>query len=240
MAPFSFIKTSILIFAYLFLWYQINDHHQVSALSTLKDDDVSDTTSLTSSDEDINKTHGRLKTAQGNGKNIPPSSHQEESDDNDVSTLLGSIDNELLEDTLSGQTPCSSKRGKNSSKGLGTKIKECCKKLKHYKNKNKILLTTVLVLSVLYPLALIALILGLLMSNSIGDNMPAFYICLITVPVIIVLIYFGILFWFCRSKVWIKCITQNDEIRKCLREEIQKAQHNHLTDNNKPRPRPQQ
>ncbi|SBO26311.1 hypothetical protein, conserved in P.knowlesi [Plasmodium knowlesi strain H] len=29
MAPFSFIKTSILIFAYLFLWYQINDHHQV-------------------------------------------------------------------------------------------------------------------------------------------------------------------------------------------------------------------
>ncbi|CAA9988516.1 hypothetical protein, conserved in P.knowlesi [Plasmodium knowlesi strain H] len=37
MAPFFFIKTSTLIFAYLLLWYQTNYHHQVSALSTLND-----------------------------------------------------------------------------------------------------------------------------------------------------------------------------------------------------------
>ncbi|CAA9991143.1 hypothetical protein, conserved in P.knowlesi [Plasmodium knowlesi strain H] len=71
MAPFSFIKISTLIFAYLFLWYQTNYHHQVSALSSLKDDDVSDTTSLTSSEEDINKTHGRLKTLQSDGPHVP-------------------------------------------------------------------------------------------------------------------------------------------------------------------------
>ncbi|CAA9986711.1 hypothetical protein, conserved in P.knowlesi [Plasmodium knowlesi strain H] len=225
MAPFSFIKTSTLIFAYLFLWYQTNYQHQVSALSTLKDDDISDGSGLYSSEEDINRTHGRAKTVQAVGRNIPPSSHQEESDDNDdVSTLLGSIDNELLEHTLSGQTPCSAKGRENSSKGIGTRIKECCKKLTHYKNKNKILLTTVLVLSVLYPLALFAVILGSILSNIIGGNTPAFYICLVGVPIIIVLIYFGILFWFYRSKVWVKCITKNAEIRKCLREEFEKVQ----------------
>ncbi|CAA9987052.1 hypothetical protein, conserved in P.knowlesi [Plasmodium knowlesi strain H] len=46
MAPFSFIKTSILIFAYLFLWYQTNYQHQVSALSTLNDDDATSMESL--------------------------------------------------------------------------------------------------------------------------------------------------------------------------------------------------
>ncbi|SBO28782.1 conserved Plasmodium protein, unknown function [Plasmodium knowlesi strain H] len=72
MAPFSFIKTSLLIFAYLFLWYQTNYQHQVSALGTLNHDDVSDGSGLYSSDEEnINKTHGRLKTAQGVGTNIP-------------------------------------------------------------------------------------------------------------------------------------------------------------------------
>ncbi|CAA9990162.1 hypothetical protein, conserved in P.knowlesi [Plasmodium knowlesi strain H] len=71
MAPFSFIKLSTLIFAYLFLWYQTNYHHQVSALSTLKDDDVSDSNSLYSSEEEnVNKTHGLLKTAQGVGTNV--------------------------------------------------------------------------------------------------------------------------------------------------------------------------
>ncbi|CAA9988835.1 hypothetical protein, conserved in P.knowlesi [Plasmodium knowlesi strain H] len=71
MAPFSFIKTSTLIFAYLFLWYQTNDQHQVSALSTLKDDDVSDSNSLYSSEEDINNGNGHLKTLQADGTNGP-------------------------------------------------------------------------------------------------------------------------------------------------------------------------
>ncbi|CAA9986710.1 hypothetical protein, conserved in P.knowlesi [Plasmodium knowlesi strain H] len=70
MAPFSFIKTSTLIFAYLFLWYQTNYQHQVSALSTLKDDDISDGSGLYSSEEDINNGNVGLKTAQGNGTNV--------------------------------------------------------------------------------------------------------------------------------------------------------------------------
>ncbi|CAA9991237.1 hypothetical protein, conserved in P.knowlesi [Plasmodium knowlesi strain H] len=69
MAPFSFIKTSILIFAYLFLWYQTNYQHQVSALSTLKHD-VSDSNSLYSSEEDINNGNGHLKTLGSDGPHV--------------------------------------------------------------------------------------------------------------------------------------------------------------------------
>ncbi|CAA9987238.1 hypothetical protein, conserved in P.knowlesi [Plasmodium knowlesi strain H] len=71
MASFSFIKTSILIFAYLFLWYQTNYHHQVSALSTLNDDDVSDSNSLYSSEDDINNGNGHLKTLGSDGPHVP-------------------------------------------------------------------------------------------------------------------------------------------------------------------------
>ncbi|CAA9989520.1 hypothetical protein, conserved in P.knowlesi [Plasmodium knowlesi strain H] len=202
--------------------------HKVSALSTLNDDDdVSDGKSLYSSDEEnINKTHGRLKTVQGNGTNVPTTSHKglnDDDDGDDVSTLLGSIDNELLEHSLSGQTPCSAKGRENSSKGLGTKIKDCCKKLKHYKNKNKILLIIILITLALYPLTLsyASRAVYLLFQTVTSDNIH--YIILV-VTTIMGLIYFGILFWFYRSKAWIKCITQNAEIRKCLREEIQRAQ----------------
>ncbi|SBO26586.1 conserved Plasmodium protein, unknown function [Plasmodium knowlesi strain H] len=227
MASFSFIKTSILIFAYLFLWYQTNYHHQVSALSTLNDDDISDGSGLYSSEEDINNGNDRLKTVQGNGSNVRTTSHKGLNDDDgdDVSTLLGSIDNELLEHTLSGRIPSSSKRGENSSKGIGTRIKDCCKKLTHYKNKNKILLTLVLVSSLAYPLILCYAFLTaffLLWAGTYDTVLQQ--ICSFGFITIVGLIYFGILLWFYRSKAWIKCITQNSEIRKCLREEIQKAQ----------------
>ncbi|CAA9987865.1 hypothetical protein, conserved in P.knowlesi [Plasmodium knowlesi strain H] len=232
MAPFSFIKTSILIFAYLFLWYQINDHHQVSALSTLKDDDISDGSGLYSSEEDINNGNDRLKTVQGVGTKVPTTSHKGLNDDDgdDVSTLLGSIDNELLEHTLSGRTPSSAKRGETSSKGIGTKIKECCKKLKHYKYKNKILLTLVLVSSVAYPLILCYAFLTAFFLLWAGANYAVWQqICSFGVITVFGLIYFGILFWFYRSKVWVKCIMDDSEIRKCLREEIQKAQQHNTT-----------
>ncbi|CAA9991367.1 hypothetical protein, conserved in P.knowlesi [Plasmodium knowlesi strain H] len=235
MAPFSFIKTSTLIFAYLFLLYQTNYHHQVSALSTLNHyDDVSDGSGLYSSEEDINNGSDRLKTVQGNGTNVPTTSHREnELDDNDVSTLLGSIDNELLEHTLSGRTPSSAKRRENSSKGLGTKIKECCKKLKYSKNRKKMFLILILVSSVFHSLALCYTFPAAYLLNFVGfshNSIPmTFYIWCIAFPAIIGLIYFGILFWFYRSKVWVKCIMDDSEIRKCLREEFEKVQHQQQT-----------
>ncbi|CAA9990043.1 hypothetical protein, conserved in P.knowlesi [Plasmodium knowlesi strain H] len=196
MAPFSFIKISTLIFAYLFLWYQTNDQHQVSALSTLKDDDdVSVGNGLYSSEEDINNGNSRLKTLQSDGTNDSPSSHQEESDDNDVSTLLGSIDNELLEHALSGQTPSSAKRRENSSKGIGTKIKESCKKLTHYKNKNKILLIVILITLALYPLTLsYASRTGYILMQTVSSEYMHYVILVVTT--IMGLNYLGILFWF--------------------------------------------
>ncbi|CAA9989271.1 hypothetical protein, conserved in P.knowlesi [Plasmodium knowlesi strain H] len=232
MAPFSFIKTSILIFAYLFLWHQTNYQHQVSALSTLKnDDDVSDSNSLYSSEEEnVNKTHGLLKTAQGVGTKVPTTSHKGLNDDDgdDVSTLLGLTDDELLEHALSGQTPCSAKGRENSSKGIGTKIKECCKKLTHYKNKNKILLTVVLVLSVLYPLTLFYV--NLFIGNEYASvNNPITFIIGISVSTVMGILLLGVLLGFYYSKVWLKCITQNAKIRQCLREEFEKVQHQQQT-----------
>ncbi|CAA9989074.1 hypothetical protein, conserved in P.knowlesi [Plasmodium knowlesi strain H] len=84
MAPFSFIKASTLIFAYLFLWYRTNYQHQVSALSTLKDDDdvsvgnSSSTLSSSSEEDDINKTHDHLKTLQSDRPHVPTTSDVEE------------------------------------------------------------------------------------------------------------------------------------------------------------------
>ncbi|CAA9986890.1 hypothetical protein, conserved in P.knowlesi [Plasmodium knowlesi strain H] len=209
--------------------------YKVSALSTLKDDDVSDSNSLYSSEEDINNGNGHLKTGQGVGTKVPTTSHKGLNDDDgdDVSTLLGSIDNELLEHTLSGQTPCSAKRRENSSKGIGTRIKDCCKKLKHYKNKNKIIFIFIISASVIHSLILSYTFPAAYLLDLLGfsyNSIPvSFYICSFIFPVILALIYFGILFWFYRSKVWVKCIVDDSEIRKCLREEFEKVQQKQQT-----------
>ncbi|ANQ09102.1 Uncharacterized protein PCOAH_00033440 [Plasmodium coatneyi] len=125
---------------------------------------------------------------------------------------------------LSGGTRRGRRNGITKNKGIGTKLKECCKKLTHYKanNKYKVLLTLVLATSVAYPLVVsyvypigIFFIMGNGSQYDLGQIM--LLVGILTISAILGFIYFGILIWFYRSKAWIRCIEKNINLQNCTK-----------------------
>ncbi|CAA9987418.1 hypothetical protein, conserved in P.knowlesi [Plasmodium knowlesi strain H] len=134
MAPISFIKISTLIFAYLFLWYQTNDQHQVSALSTLDDDDsisMDNSDDLSSSEEDINFDHDSLCSVQARQSDEFP---HESYEDYRPPHLGGEDDSHLSDDTLTslgevGSAHSAEKNTPKEAKNVKDKFRRICKKI---------------------------------------------------------------------------------------------------------------
>ncbi|ANQ05815.1 Uncharacterized protein PCOAH_00002220 [Plasmodium coatneyi] len=217
----------------LYSWSEHDHHHHVSAVSTSSSKKGGGHNN--SKNRQFHSVDASMITLLTRSNNIPTSS--EEGDDFLSSVSGNSLDDALLEEEelrrlQSGSSSGGTRRGRSNgttqNKGIKTKFKECCHKLTHYKAKNKLLLTLIFVIAVSYPSVLYWVsIIPTLAQKQLYIMGTTNAILMVGVPIIMALVYFGILFWFYRSKVWIKCIIENEELRKFLRKE-ELAETGHL------------